>query len=130
MKNTIDNTEMSISEKNKSIIQRHLTSFIENDLDVLLSDYVSDSILITQEATYSGPAEIRKFFIGIMAHFPYQKSSLDLDNMTVNGEVGYIVWHGKSQSVNVPFATDTFVMKNGKIHQQTFAGQLNLIGLM
>jgi len=39
----------------------------------------------------------------------------------------YIVWHAKTPRLEVPIGSDTFVIKDGKIYQQTFVGQLNFI---
>jgi predicted SnoaL-like aldol condensation-catalyzing enzyme len=103
---------------------RHLSSFQENNLQAVMSDYTNESVLITQDATYEGPDEIMAFFTSLIAQFPKQKSSFELDKIVVNGELVYIVWHGKTPSLDVPFATDTFIIKDGKIHQQTFAGQI------
>lgn len=124
MKNTTNNA-LTMSHAPKDILQHHLGSFIENDLEALMNDYTSESVLITPKANYSGLTEIRKFFIDLIAHFPKQKSSVELDATVINEELVYIVWHGKSPSLHIPFATDTFVIKKGKIYRQTFAGQLN-----
>jgi hypothetical protein len=38
--------------------------------------------------------------------------------------MAYILWSGSSALYNATFATDTFVMRDGKIVAQTFAAQL------
>jgi hypothetical protein len=40
----------------------------------------------------------------------------------------YLVWKAKTPSLHVPMGSDTFIIKDGKISQQTFVGQLNFIG--
>jgi hypothetical protein len=121
---TQDNTLGSIS---KNLLLRHLNSFKNNDLQAVISDYTNESILITQDAIYKGPNEIKVFFASLIKQFPKQSSSFELDKVIVNDELVYIVWHGKTPSLDVPFATDTFIIKNGKILRQTFAGQLDFI---
>lgn len=115
-------------ERCKEILQRHLSSFLENNLEVFMSDFSNESVLITPEANYSGLAEIRGFFSNLMANFPMQKSTVELDHTVIMDELIYIVWHGKSPSLEVSFATDTFIIKNHKIWRQTFAGQIKNIG--
>ncbi|MGE5107551.1 MAG: nuclear transport factor 2 family protein [Sphingobacteriales bacterium] len=122
--NTNENKETTLSEDPKNIIMHHLSSFQESDLDALMSDYTNESVLITPDATYTGPLEIKPFFVSIMKHFPKQKSSFQLDKVEANDRLVYIVWHAKTPSLDVPLATDTFIIKDGKIYQQTFAGQL------
>jgi hypothetical protein len=92
-----------------------------------MSDYTSKSVLITQVATYTGPGRNKCFFADLMLHFPKQQFSLKLDNLVVNEELVYIVWHAKTPSLEVPLGSDTFMIKDGKIAQQTFVGQLNFI---
>lgn len=45
--------------------------------------------------------------------------------MVIDNELAFIVWNGDSPVFDVPFATDTFVIVDGKIQKQTFAGVLN-----
>jgi len=113
-----------VSDASRSVLLRHLRSFQDNNLEGIMSDYTDESVLVTQDAVFKGPDEIKAFFTGLIAEFPKQNSSFELDKVTVNGELVYIVWHGKTPSLNIPFATDTFIIRDGKISQQTFAGQL------
>ncbi|HEU5164735.1 MAG TPA: nuclear transport factor 2 family protein [Chitinophagaceae bacterium] len=108
----------------KDLILRHINSFIENDLDAVLSDYTNESVLITQEMTYKGPDEIRGFFSSLVKHFPVQNSSFVLDTLVADGKLAFLVWHGKTPTIEVSFGTDTFIIDNRKIKQQTFAGQI------
>jgi predicted SnoaL-like aldol condensation-catalyzing enzyme len=89
---------------------------------LLMSDYTEESILITHEQTYKGPREIKTFFAGLMNHFPKDHSDFTLDKLVAKGELVFIVWHATTPSLEVSLGTDTFVIKDGKILQQTFAG--------
>ena len=111
----------------REIIMHHLGSFQKNDLEAVVSDYTNESVLITQEAVYKGPKEIKGFFANLMTYFPEQKSSFQLDKLTVNNGLAYIVWHAKTPSLDVPLGSDTFILKNGKIYQQTYVGQMIFI---
>ena len=119
--------EITLADYSKEIIMHHLSSFHNNDLEEVVSDYIDESVLITPDATYTGPEEIRTFFVGLMRYFPKQRSSFELDRLTVNGELAYIVWHAKTPNLNVPLGSDTFIIKGSKIYQQTFVGQLNYL---
>jgi hypothetical protein len=120
--------ETTVSTSSRNIIMGHLSNFLnDNNLEAVASDYTDESILIAQNATYTGPEEIKTFFAGLIMHFPKQLSSFELDKMEVKDDLAYIVWHANTPTVDIPYATDTFIIKNGKIHQQTFAGQLNFI---
>ena len=114
-------------EMSKEVVMHHLTSFLDNNLEAVLSDYTNESVLITQAATYTGLEEISAFFVGLNKHFPLQKTNLVLDKMVANDDMVYIVWHAETPSLHIPIGSDTFIIKDGKIHQQTFVGQLNFI---
>ena len=42
----------------------------------------------------------------------------------IDGEVAYIVWSGESDALDISFATDTLIVRNGKTVMQTFAAQM------
>ncbi|HVT84323.1 MAG TPA: nuclear transport factor 2 family protein [Chitinophagaceae bacterium] len=115
------------SDISGDLLQHHLSSFQNNNLDALIADYTNESVLITPDASYKGPEEIKSFFTDLFIHFPKHQSNFELDKMVVNDDLVYITWHAVTPSLEVPFATDTFIIKNGKIHQQTFAGQLKFL---
>jgi hypothetical protein len=119
--------ETTLSANSRDIIMHHLGSFQNHDLEAVVSDYTNESVFITQEATYTGPEEIKAFFTNLMVHFPKQKSSFELDKMIVVDTMGYIVWHANTPSLEVSLGTDTFILKAGKIHQQTFCGQMKFL---
>ena len=119
--------ETSQSDVSTNLVMHHLNSFMDNDLQTLMLDYTDKSVLITSDATYTGLNEIKQFFTNLIIHFPKQEFKFELDKITVKDELGFIVWHANTPSLIVSFGTDTFIIKDNKILQQTFAGQLNFI---
>lgn len=119
--------EASISENSRQMLMHHLSSFQENDLEAVMSDYTNESIFITQLDTFKGLEEIKAFFAGLMIHFPKEQSSFELDKIVVEGKLGFIAWHAKTPSLHVPLGSDTFIIKDDKIYQQTFVGQMEFI---
>lgn len=128
MQSIVKNAGTVSYSTSEAVLQNHLSSFMENNLSVLMTDYTNESVLITPETSYTGLDEIENFFVDLMSHFPKKKSIVELDKTVINDELVYIVWHGKTPSLEVTFATDTFIIKNGKILKQTFAGQLKSLG--
>lgn len=106
------------------LLQRHLAAFVRNDLDTVVSDYTSDSVLVAPDGTYTGPEQIRGFFRALMQHFPTGASTLQLDQTAFHGDLVYFTWHAKTPTLVVRFATDTMIVRGGKILTQTFAGML------
>jgi hypothetical protein len=42
----------------------------------------------------------------------------------IEGEIAYIAWTFESEKVSIPFGSNTFVIRDGKIVTQTFAAQM------
>ena len=125
---TIDRIKTTTADEiSKEVVTHHLNSFLDNNLEAVMSDYTNESVLITRDTTYTGLEEISVFFVGLSMHFPQQKSNLVLDKVVANDDLVYIVWHANTPSLQVPIGSDTFIIKDGKIYQQTFVGQLDFI---
>ena len=108
-----------------NVINKHLHAFMTNQgVEAIVSDYQQDAILYGPDKVYRGVDEIRGFFKGFLGSLP--ENGLQLFRMRAqeaNGEVGYIVW---SVGDVIPLGTDTFVIKNGKIVQQTYAAYIGV----
>ncbi|MEP7280024.1 MAG: nuclear transport factor 2 family protein [Bacteroidota bacterium] len=127
MKNAEEIGEAALNDDTKNIIMHHLGSFQDNDLEAVITDYTNESVLITQDEIYTGQDQIKHFFAGLMIHFPKHQSDFNLDKMIICNKLVYIVWHASTPSLEVSLGTDTFIINNGKISQQTFAGLLKFI---
>ncbi|MEX2566168.1 MAG: nuclear transport factor 2 family protein [Cyclobacteriaceae bacterium] len=106
----------------QSVLDHHWETFVNNDLEGVMEDYTEESILITPSGTYRGLEEIRGNFINAFKAFPAQEAKLSLNNSLVVKDVGYILWEANTPGFNLSYATDTFIIRNGKILRQTYAG--------
>lgn len=117
------NSEISFSEeKTKEVLSHHWEAFKNNDLEETMKDYAEESVLVTPNATYTGLEEIRTNFVNAFKTFPKDSTTFTLDKSLVAQDIGYILWKSKTPSFNLTFATDTFIIRDGKIIRQTFAG--------
>ena len=102
---------LSNTEQTGKILLHHWQAFGGGDVEAIMAD---DAALITPEGTLKGLAQIRSLFANIFANmFPAGKTSLNLTKQVVEGEIAYILWSGNSTFYNAPFATDTFVIRDG-----------------
>lgn len=116
-------SENSINEEEtRRVLQHHWDTFQANDLEGTMADYTEESTLITPDRTFHGLEEIRNNFIGAFAAFPKDSSSLKLKKTVVSQDIGYIIWEASAPKFNLTFGTDTFIIQNGKIVRQTYAG--------
>jgi ketosteroid isomerase-like protein len=110
------------TEQTERTLRHHLKAFGAGDLEAIMVDYADDALLITADDTFRGHEQIRNFFAGIFGKvFPQGWSSIKVTRQVVEGDLAYITWSGTSAAIKVPFATDTFLHRDGKIIAQTFA---------
>ena len=89
--------------------------------DAVLQDYADDSVLITHGATYRGRAQIRAFFVELLGGLPPEFfAAFTIKRQEVAGDVAYILWEAKPWLAE---ATDTFVVRGGKIRVQTYTAR-------
>ena len=109
----------------EAVLNHHLQAFLAGDVDETMKDYTEDSVLIVPDKTLEGLDSIREafsnFFSGLFKPGTYD---FTMDRTEVVGEVAYIVWHSVNQGADVKLGTDTFVIRDGKIVLQTFAGRI------
>lgn len=115
----------TVTERSQATLRHHLEAFSVGNLAEIMVDYAEDVLLITPDTIFEGAAEIRSFFTRLFCKiFPAGWSSLQLEKQIVEGEIAYIIWSGATSHLHVPFATDTFVIRDAKIIAQTFTARL------
>lgn len=115
----------TVTEQAERVLQHHMKAFTAGDIQAILVDYADDAMIVTANETFEGLAEIRRCFTQLFADvFPPGRSELKLSKQVVEGKIAFILWSGTAPHLNVPFATDTFILRDGKIVVQTFAAQM------
>ena len=109
-------------DKTKQVLDHHWEAFTQNKLDEVMADYTEESVLITPDSTYKGLGQIRYNFEEAYKKFPKDKSVFQLNKTVIDRDVAYILWQSKTPAFNLGYATDTFIIQNGKIIRQTYAG--------
>jgi hypothetical protein len=51
--------------------------------------------------------------------------SFEMLRQDVDGDAAYIVWKGETADNRFELCTDTFIVKDGRIETQTFAGKIS-----
>jgi hypothetical protein len=106
------------------LLHKHIDAFLRNDLDALMSDFAPDAVLVEPAGIHEGRERIRGFYRGLMRQFPAGASTITLDRKALHGDIVYFLWHGQSPNLAVKFASDTLLLRGGRIVVQTFAGVL------
>ena len=111
------------------VLDRHLKSFAEGDVDGVVADYSSDAVLFAPSGPLKGPDAIRPFFEDFISEFSKPGSSFTMQRRCIDGDHAYILWTAETADNSYEFATDTFVIRNGKIVAQSFAAKITPKGL-
>jgi ketosteroid isomerase-like protein len=108
----------------KDVLDHHLKSFSEGDLKGILSDYAPDAVMFTPDGPLRGPDEMRPLFQALIAEFGKPGAAFTLKRQSIDGDYAYILWTAETADNVYEVATDTFVMRDGKIAAQSFTGKI------
>ncbi|SRR5579883_2622376 len=108
----------------EDVIEHHLKCFNEGDLNGILSDYTPGAVLFTPEGALKGIEAIRGLFQIMIAEFRKPGAAFSMKQQFVEGEHAYILWTAETADNVYEFATDTFVVRDGKIVAQSFASKI------
>jgi hypothetical protein len=102
----------------EATLSHHLQSFSEG-VDAIMLDFVPESVLFTPDGPLKGLEPIRRFFDGFLRSSPPELlAAMTVTRQDIVGDVAYIHWKAEPY---IPLATDTFVVRDGKIVAQSFA---------
>jgi len=118
-----DNNRTEKMALTKDILDNHLASFFKRDLEGLLSDYAPNAVMLTQNGTLKGVNELSTVFQELFAEFEKGCPAFNMLQQTIEGDYGYIVWNAETADNVYEMATDTFVVRDGKIAAQSFTAK-------
>jgi ketosteroid isomerase-like protein len=108
----------------KDVLDHHLKCFGEGDLKGILSDYAPGAVLFTPDGPLKGIEAIRPLFEVISAEFGKPGAAFKMKQQSVDGDYAYILWTAETADNVYEVGTDTFVVRDGKIVAQSFAGKI------
>jgi len=108
----------------KDVLDHHLKAFDQGDLNGVLSDYAPDAIFFTKDGALKGVDAIRPLFEALIAEFGKPGAAFNMKQQVVEGDYAYILWTAETADNIYELATDTFVVREGKIVAQSFTGKV------
>jgi ketosteroid isomerase-like protein len=106
------------------VLNNHLKCFAEGDLNGILSDYAPGAVMFTPDGPLRGADAMRPLFQAMIAEFKKPGASFTMKQHCVEGDYAYIVWTAETADNIYELATDTFVVRDGKIVAQSFTGKI------
>jgi ketosteroid isomerase-like protein len=108
----------------KDVLDNHLKCFGAGDLKGILSDYAPGAVLFTSDGPLRGAEAMRPLYQTMIAEFGKPGASFSMKQRSVEGEYAYILWTAETADNMYEMATDTFVVRDGKIVAQSFTGKI------
>lgn len=109
----------------KDVLEHHLKAFNEGDLNGVLSDYAPDVVFFTKDGVLKGVDAIRPLFKTLIAEFAKPGATFNMKQQLIEGDHAYILWMAETADNVYELATDTFIVRNGKIVAQSFAAKIS-----
>jgi ketosteroid isomerase-like protein len=114
-----------VAATTQDVLTHHLNSFGDFDIAAIMADYTAESRFFTPNGLLRGSEAIRRFFVGLFEEFAKPGMSFEMLGQEVDGDTAYIVWKAETADNRFELGTDTFIVQNGKIVTQTFAGKIS-----
>ena len=117
----------------KEVLDHHIKCFAEGDLEGILFDYAPGAVLFTPDGLLKGAEAIRSLFQAMVAEFGKPGATVEfgkpaatfsLEHQFIEGDYAYILWSAETVDNVYEMATDTFVVRDGKIVAQSFTGKV------
>jgi len=108
----------------KDVVENHLRCFGERDLNGILSDFAPGVVFFTPQGPLRGVDAIRPLFQALVAEFAKPGATFSLRHQSVEGEYAYLVWTAETADNVYEMATDTLVVRDGKVVVQSFAAKI------
>jgi ketosteroid isomerase-like protein len=106
------------------VLDRHLEAFGNGDLRGILADYAPRAVMFTPQGPLEGAAAMQPLFESLIAEFRQPGATFTVVHRHIAGEYAYIVWRGTTAANVYEMATDTFVVRDGRIVAQSFAAKV------
>ncbi|MCH2249416.1 MAG: nuclear transport factor 2 family protein [Cognatishimia sp.] len=103
----------------EAVFDHHLKAFLDRNMEENLADYTEGSVVIIPNAVFRGLDEIEGFFGAIFEEFAQEGTTFELTEKHVEDKIVYISWTAETPSNTYTYATDTFLIEDGKILTQT-----------
>ena len=107
----------------QEVLTHHLNCF--GDIAGTMADYSAESRLFTPGGLLRGSEAIRRFFVRLFEEFVKPGMSFEMLQQEVDGDTAYVVCKAETADNRFELGTDTFIVQNGKIVTQTFAGKIS-----
>jgi ketosteroid isomerase-like protein len=108
----------------KDVVDNHLKCFGAGDLAGILSDFAPGAVMFTADGPLKGIDEIRPLFEAMIAEFGKPAAVFNLKLLSVEGDYAYLLWTAETADNVYELATDTLVVRDGKIVAHSYTAKI------
>ena len=114
---------MDLSKQTEATLGHHMQAFGSRDVDAILQDFTPVSVIFCPDGPMRGLEAIRGFFVRELEVFTPEEflNSIKVVRQDIDGEIAYLAI---SAGATLPLATDTYIVRNGKIMVETTAAYM------
>jgi ketosteroid isomerase-like protein len=114
----------------REVLERHLKCLADGDLPGFLADF-SPEIVVFRPLGFAGAGGVAKgltaigpVFAALFAEFAKPGTRFEVRQQEIEGDYAYIVWDAETGDNFYEPGSDTYIIRNGKIVFQSFAGKI------
>jgi ketosteroid isomerase-like protein len=115
-----DASNMNATDVTREVVQRHLRTFGEGDLEAVLADYADDAVMFTPDGPIVGKEALRVAFEALIAEWSQPGTTFEMTQESYEGEHGYINWRAETAENVYEYGIDGFTVRDGKIVAQFY----------
>jgi ketosteroid isomerase-like protein len=118
----LDQAQTAMSTK--EVLVRHLKCLADGDLAGFLADF-SPEIVVFRPLGFAGAGGVAKgLTAALLAEFARPGTRFEIRQQAIEGDYAYIVWDAETGDNIYEPGSDTYIIKDGKIVFQSFAGKI------
>jgi ketosteroid isomerase-like protein len=121
----VSEEEFEMATTTLDVLTHHLHCFGRADLTGTMADYAPEARIFTPDGLVRGSEAIRAFFGRVFEEVVKPGMDFQMLRQEVDGDTAYIVWKADTATGRIELATDTFIVKDGRIVTQTFAAKIS-----
>ena len=103
----------------EQIMLEHTEASLRGDIEEAMSHYCEDAVIISQNGVFKGHDEIKKLILNMMTNVVTHGTKQETLRIYTEGNIGYGEWRAENEHMEISYAADTFVIRDGKIAVQT-----------
>ena len=101
----------------EQVLAEHWQALAKGDIPAIMDGYADDAVFVMLDRTYLGKAEVQGYWVNSLSAMA--GGQLTPGGQAVHGDVALCTWSFSSDAATIPAGVDSFVIRDGKIREQT-----------